>query len=43
MKPRIRLRFGVWCCVTPTPFVCGCGYTPVDAYLEWERIRDLTP
>ena len=37
-KPRIRIRFGIWCCVTKAPFVCGCGYTVADAYLDWKRI-----
>jgi hypothetical protein len=35
MKPRIRLRYGIWTCVTYPPFVCGCGYTPSEAYAEW--------
>lgn len=36
MKPRIRLRFGVWCCISMWPFICGCGYSPRAAYDEWE-------
>ena len=37
-KPRIRKRFGVWCCVTPRPFVFGHGYNPKDAYDEWAAV-----
>lgn len=40
MKPRIRLRFGVWTCVTPWPFVCGCGYSPAAAYAEWQAMSE---
>jgi hypothetical protein len=43
MKPRIRLRFGVWVCVTPEPFVCGCGYAPKGAFKEWQRIQAGLP
>lgn len=38
-KPRIRIRFGIWSCVTFWPFVCGCGHSPDEAFEEWERIR----
>lgn len=38
MKPRIRKCYGIWCCVTFKPFVCGCGYTPAEAYAEWKEI-----
>lgn len=42
MKPRIRIRFGIRCCVTVQPcFMCGCGYSPTEAFREWqERIRE---
>lgn len=43
MKPRIRLRWGIWACITRQPFVCGCGYTPTEAYDEWRRIRQESP
>lgn len=38
MKPRIRLRHGIWSCVTRRPYACGCGYTPLAAFEEWQRI-----
>lgn len=35
-KPHLVRRWGVWACTTLVPrFVCGCGYTPKDAYDEW--------
>lgn len=48
MKPRLRLKGGVWSCSSwnPWPFgkVCsmGYGYTPREAYGDWilERLRD---
>lgn len=40
MKPRIRIRHGIWCCVTLQPFVCGCGYSPLAAFREWQAIRE---
>lgn len=41
-KPRIRIRFGVWCCVTLWPFICGCAYSPADAYEAWKkRVAEL--
>jgi hypothetical protein len=42
MKPRIRLRYGIWYCglrgshgllVRPL----GHGYTPIEAYAEWRQ------
>ena len=39
VKPRIHIRHGVWTCVTFRPFVCGCGYSPAEAYAEWCRIK----
>jgi ribosomal protein L37AE/L43A len=39
VKPRIRLRFGIWTCTTMRPFSCGCGYSPREAFAEWERIQ----
>lgn len=39
MKPRLRLRFGIWACVTFKPwFACGCAESPLEAFREWERI-----
>lgn len=40
MKPRIRLLHGIWSCVTSWPFVCGCGYSPREAFEEWRRIQE---
>lgn len=40
MKPRLRIRFGIWVCVTARPFACGCGYSPGDAFKEWQAIRE---
>lgn len=40
MKPRIRLRYGIWCCVSwagPYGRISGDGYTALDAYNEWLR------
>ena len=39
MKPRIRLRFGIWDCTTwdlsyPIIFA-GYGYTPKEAWEDW--------
>jgi hypothetical protein len=36
MKPRIRLRFGIWSCATMFPRAIGCGRTPVEAYVDWQ-------
>lgn len=48
-KPRIRLRFGIWGCVSRRPggrgLVAGYGYTPMQAYEDWRSrapITDLT-
>jgi hypothetical protein len=35
MKPHIRLRYGIWGCVTLVPRVIGCGFSPREAYAEW--------
>lgn len=49
VKPRIRLRFGVWGCVSRRPgghgLIAGYGYTPMQAYDDWRSrapITDLT-
>ncbi len=38
IRPRIRIRFGIWCCSTPRPFAVGSGYKPADAYEDWARL-----
>lgn len=45
MKPRIRLRRGVWAC---SLLSCGSfvpplahGYTPLEAFREWEQLCRL--
>lgn len=35
MKPRLDLRFGVWCCRVKGERIAGFGYTPLEAYDEW--------
>jgi hypothetical protein len=40
MKPRLRIRFGIWGCVSGTylqDMVAGYGRTPKEAYWEWEQ------
>lgn len=45
MKPLIRMRRGVWCCsltqgrVSVPPI--GHGYTPREAFAEWEHLFSL--
>ena len=40
-KPRIRLRFGIWGCVSRRPggagLIAGFGRTPAEAYADWRR------
>lgn len=36
MKPRIRIRFGIWFCGLPCEWVRGHGYTPKEAYDDWK-------
>lgn len=41
MKPRLRIKHGVWCCRSPWPpnlrdiVLTGYGYKPQEAYAEW--------
>ena len=40
MKPRLRLKGGVWGCVCwlhGQIWAAGYGYTPKEAYDEWEK------
>lgn len=43
MKPHLRLRYGVWSCLTWVPRVVGCGATPAEAYAEWAAQLDGWP
>lgn len=47
MKPRIRLKHGVWSCAsvklysygpfgTHPALYCGYGYTPAEAFADWK-------
>jgi hypothetical protein len=37
MKPHLRMRYGVWSCITLAgPIAIGCGRTPIEAYAEWQ-------
>ncbi len=42
MKPRIKLLYGVYCCVgyriSLDKVVMGLGYTPALAYADWEAM-----
>ena len=36
MKPRIRLKDHIWSCVSFAPWRAGYGYSPVEAFRDWE-------
>ena len=39
MKPRLYFKWHVWCCATIVNgrrIRLGYGYTPADAYKDWE-------
>jgi ribosomal protein L37AE/L43A len=37
-KPRLYLRHGIWCCRVPGRFQTGHGYSPSEAYLDWQQV-----
>lgn len=37
MKPHMNRRHGIWACFTRCPRAIGCGYSPREAYAEWQR------
>lgn len=47
-KPRLRLKYGIWGCVSMEPgrglggFTAGYGYKPEVAYKEWRKRWELT-
>jgi hypothetical protein len=38
-RPRLKLRDKLWECETHYPFVCGYGYTPLQAFEEWLTLK----
>lgn len=44
MRPRLRMRRGVWVCSMPGAQVpvMGHGYTPIQAYEEWAVLMAAT-
>ena len=45
MKPRIWCWHGIWHCVREgdTPAVCGLGYSPVQAWIDWKILSNKYP
>lgn len=37
MKPRIKKVMGLWMCWDRRSIRVGCGWSPMAAYLDWER------
>jgi hypothetical protein len=42
MKPRLRVKDGVWSCITWPDGPMGFGYTAKEAYDDWRRRNVLS-